>query len=204
MDDTGSNFTQLRDIDEDSTDCIDFSDETEYDMPHEMEEHLQNDLINSMPNENVEQIPLHFILRRCCKDGNNVLSKDKELSLFNGDGLVHSLHLSSKCQRLIELAQRSDEAFKFIYDGLDALTTSTEKFPTYGESTQLEDIDVQHLNSQLEESSMMNLKDPNMSQTKGRKRIRSGIEEASKQTNICEHCKKRGHNKRSCKEINMH
>ncbi|KAK4259482.1 hypothetical protein QN277_005808 [Acacia crassicarpa] len=43
--------------------------------------------------------------------------------------------------------------------------------------------------SQLEESSMMNLKDLNMSQMKGRKRIRSGIEEASEQTNICGHCK---------------
>ncbi|XP_061374047.1 uncharacterized protein LOC133316328 [Gastrolobium bilobum] len=115
----------------------------------------------------------------------------------NGDGLVHNLHLNSKCHTLIELAQRSDEAFKFISDGLDALATSAKKIPTFGESTTLGDNDI---NSQLEESSTMNLKDPNISQTKGRKRIRSGIEEASKQTNICGHCKKRGHNKRTCKE----
>ena len=29
---------------------IDFTDDNEYDMPHEMEEHLQNDLIKKMPN----------------------------------------------------------------------------------------------------------------------------------------------------------
>ncbi|XP_061373455.1 protein FAR1-RELATED SEQUENCE 5-like [Gastrolobium bilobum] len=153
--------------------------------------------------ENVEQIPEHFILRRWRKEGNDVLSKEREMCLLNRDGLVHSLHLSSKCNRLIELAQRSDEAFQFIYDGLDSLAASAEKFSAYEESNG-RDTNVQCLNSQQEDSSMINLKDPNISQTKGRKRIRSGIEEASKQSSICGNCKKRGHNKRTCKEINMH
>ncbi|XP_061375406.1 protein FAR1-RELATED SEQUENCE 5-like [Gastrolobium bilobum] len=128
------------------------------------------------------RIPEHFILRRWHKEGNDVLSKEREMCLLNRDGLVHSLHLSSKCNRLIELAQRSDEAFQFIYDGLDSLALSAEKFSTYEESNG-RDTNVQCLNSQLEDSSMINLKDPNISQTKGRKRICSGIEEASKQSN---------------------
>ncbi|XP_061374049.1 protein FAR1-RELATED SEQUENCE 5-like isoform X2 [Gastrolobium bilobum] len=47
---SGTNFAQLGDTDDDPTDYIDFSDEIEYDMPHEMEEHIQNDSINSMSN----------------------------------------------------------------------------------------------------------------------------------------------------------
>ncbi|XP_061374515.1 protein FAR1-RELATED SEQUENCE 5-like [Gastrolobium bilobum] len=92
--------------------------------------------------ENVEQIPEYFILRHWRKERNDMLSTGREMCFLNRDGLVHNLHLSSKCYRLIELAQRSDETFKFISDGLDSLATSAEKFPTYGESNPLGDTDV--------------------------------------------------------------
>ncbi|XP_061366905.1 protein FAR1-RELATED SEQUENCE 5-like [Gastrolobium bilobum] len=152
--------------------------------------------------EGVYQIPEHFILRRWSKEGNYILSSYNDTCFSPGDGLLQNLQLSSKLSRIAELAKRSHKAFRIINDGVDSLATFAEKCLISEESEGLEDFNLHSLDSQLEESSIMNLKDPNISQTKGRKRIQSGIEEASKHTNICGHCKKRGHNKRTCKEKN--
>ncbi|XP_061355363.1 protein FAR1-RELATED SEQUENCE 5-like [Gastrolobium bilobum] len=163
--------------------------------------------------ENIEQIPEHFILRRWRKEGNDILSIDSNSYTTDGDRLLRSFHLRSRYSRLDELAYASSEAFRFICDGIDSLSLAAEKFVTSEETTSLSDSDLQYLGHHSEESSMRNLKDPYISQTKGRKkdsqytsqgrRIRSGIEEASKHTNICGICKKRGHNKRTCKDINL-
>ncbi|XP_061367192.1 protein FAR1-RELATED SEQUENCE 9-like [Gastrolobium bilobum] len=164
--------------------------------------------------ENVEQIPEHMILRRWSKEGNDIISTNKYICNFDGEGLLRGFEIRSRVSKLIELADRSNEATRFACNGLDSLTESLEKFPRPDESIGLEDFDSHYLSSQAEESSMMRLNDPNISQTKGRKReshnisqgrrIHSGIEEASKNTNICGNCKKRGHNKRTCREKNLH
>ncbi|XP_061373652.1 protein FAR1-RELATED SEQUENCE 5-like [Gastrolobium bilobum] len=152
--------------------------------------------------EGVYQIPEHFILRRWSKEGNYILSSYNDTCFSPGDGLLQNLQLSSKLSRLAELAKRSHKAFRIINDGVDSLAAFAEKCLISEESEGLEDFNLHSLDSLLEESSIMNLKDPNISQTKGCKRIQSGIEEASKHTNIRGHCKKRGHNKRTCKEKN--
>ncbi|XP_061343474.1 protein FAR1-RELATED SEQUENCE 5-like [Gastrolobium bilobum] len=164
--------------------------------------------------ENVEQIPEHMILRRWSKEGNDIISTNKYICNFDGEGLLRGFEIRIRVSKLIELADRSNEAARFTCNGLDSLTESLEKFPRHDESIGLEDFDSHYLSSQAEESSMMRLNDPNISQTKGRKReshnisqgrrIHSGIEEASKNTNICGNCKKRGHNKRTCREKNLH
>ncbi|XP_061374437.1 protein FAR1-RELATED SEQUENCE 5-like [Gastrolobium bilobum] len=163
--------------------------------------------------ENVEQIPEHFILRRWRKEGNDIRSIDNDNCTTDGDRLLRSFHLRSRYSRLDELAYASSEAFRFICDGIDSLSLAAEKFVTSEETTGLSDSNLQYLSHNSEESCMRNLKDPYISQTKGRKkhsqntsqgrRIRSGIEEASKHTNICGNCRKRGHNKCTCKDINL-
>ena len=164
--------------------------------------------------ENVEQIPEHMILKRWRKEGNDIICTNNDICHFDGEGLLRGFDIRSRFSKLIDLADRSTEADKFACDGLDSLIESLEKFPRPDDSIGLKDFDLQYLSSQTEESSMMRLKDPNISQTKGRKReshnmsqvrrIHSGIEEASKNTNICGNCKKRGHNKRTCTEKILH
>ncbi|XP_061357115.1 protein FAR1-RELATED SEQUENCE 5-like [Gastrolobium bilobum] len=145
--------------------------------------------------ENVEQIPEHFILQRWSKEGNVIPSGEKDKCTANGDRLLRSFHLRSRYSKLDDLAYKSDEAFKLICDGIDSLYKAAEKVLACEESSGLGDSNLQLLSFHHEEPSMMYLKDPNISQTKGRKRdsestsqghrIRSGIEEASKHTNIC-------------------
>ncbi|XP_061355815.1 protein FAR1-RELATED SEQUENCE 5-like [Gastrolobium bilobum] len=145
--------------------------------------------------ENVEQIPEHFILQRWSKEGNVIPSGEKDRCTANGDRLLRSFHLRSRYSKLDDLAYKSDEAFKLICDGIDSLYKAAEKVLACEESSGLGDSNLQLLGFHHEEPSMMYLKDPNISQTKGRKRdsqstsqghrIRSGIEEASKHTNIC-------------------
>ncbi|XP_061350040.1 protein FAR1-RELATED SEQUENCE 9-like [Gastrolobium bilobum] len=165
--------------------------------------------------ENVEQIPEHMILRCWSKEGNDIISTNKDICNFDGEGLLCGFEIRHRVSKLIKLADRSNEAAKFACDGLDSLTESLGKFPTPDDSIiGLEDFDSHYLSSQTEESSMMRLNDLNISQTKGRKReshnisqghrIHSGIEEASKNTNICGNCKKRGHNKRTCREKKLY
>ncbi|XP_061339598.1 protein FAR1-RELATED SEQUENCE 5-like [Gastrolobium bilobum] len=163
--------------------------------------------------ENVEQIPEHFILQRCSKEGYVIPSLERDKCTSDGDRLLRSFHLRSRYSKLDDLAYKSDEAFKLICDGIDSLCKIVEQVPASEESSALEDSNLQLLGSHHEEPFSMNLRDPNISQTKGRKRdsqstsqgrrIRSGIVEALKHTNICGNCKKRGHNKCTCKEINL-
>ncbi|XP_061359251.1 protein FAR1-RELATED SEQUENCE 5-like [Gastrolobium bilobum] len=148
--------------------------------------------------ENVEQLPEHFILYRWRKEGNLILRTNKDMSVTDGDRLFRSFHLRSRYSTLDELAYKSSEAFRFICDSIDSLSIAAKKIVTSEESSDVGDSDLQYLGHNSEESSMMNLKDPCVSQTKGRKRdshntsqgrrIRSGIEEASKHTNICGTC----------------
>ncbi|XP_061369861.1 protein FAR1-RELATED SEQUENCE 5-like [Gastrolobium bilobum] len=173
--------------------------------------HKERILTFNMPlEEHAAKIPEHFILQRWSKEGNVIPSGEKDRCTANGDRLLRSFHLRSRYSKLDDLAYKSDEAFKLICDGIDSLYKAAEKVLACEESSGLGDSNLQLLGFHHEEPSMMYLKDPNISQTKGRKRdsqstsqghrIRSGIEEASKHTNICGNCKKRGHNKRTCKE----
>ncbi|XP_061352111.1 protein FAR1-RELATED SEQUENCE 5-like [Gastrolobium bilobum] len=108
--------------------------------------------------EGVYQIPEQFILRRWSKERNYILSSYNDTCFSPGDGLLQNLQLSSKLSRLAELAKRSHKAFRIIDDGVDALTAFAEKCLISEESEGLEDFNLHSLDSQLEESSIMNLK----------------------------------------------
>ncbi|KAH7842047.1 hypothetical protein Vadar_000783 [Vaccinium darrowii] len=163
--------------------------------------------------QDIDTIPDHFILPRWRQKANKFRIIDSE-ELVHDDGKEESeaLRLSHMCQestKLACLAAPSNEAYTIYIEAMNDLSTKLLKISSYVPPIHVCD-EKNDLNST--EPSQILLSDPNISQTKGRKkdvkgkdtsihsgRLKSGIELAlNKKKRKCNLCKKFGHDKRTC------
>ncbi|KAI8562608.1 hypothetical protein RHMOL_Rhmol03G0048000 [Rhododendron molle] len=167
----------------------------------------------------IDAIPDHFILPRWRQKANKFRIIDSE-GLVHDDGKEESeaLRLSHMCQestKLACLAAPSYESYKIYIEAMNDLSEKLLKISSYVPPP----INVCHEIDDLHstERTQVLLLDPNISQTKGRKkdvkgkdatidsgRLKSGIELAlNKKKRKCNLCKGIGHDKRTCPENPM-
>ncbi|KAH7859317.1 hypothetical protein Vadar_034511 [Vaccinium darrowii] len=161
----------------------------------------------------IDAIPDHFILPRWRQKANKFRIIDSE-ELVHEDGKEESesLRLSHMCQestKLACLAAPSNEAYTIYTETMNGLFEKLIKVTSYVPPM---DVCLEKDNVPTTEPSQILLSDPNISQTKGRKkdamgkgasiqsgRLKSGIEMAlNKKKRKCNLCKKLGHDKRTC------
>ncbi|KAF7115063.1 hypothetical protein RHSIM_RhsimUnG0068200 [Rhododendron simsii] len=168
----------------------------------------------------IDAIPDHFILPRWRQKANKFRIIDSE-GLVHDDGKEESeaLRLSHMCQestKLAYLAGPSYESYKIYIEVMNDLSEKLLKISSYVPPP----FNVCHEKDDLHsnERTQVLLLDPNISQTKGRKkdvmgkdaiihsgRLKSGIELAlnNKKKRKCNLCKGIGHDKRTCPENPM-
>ncbi|KAI8524109.1 hypothetical protein RHMOL_Rhmol13G0124100 [Rhododendron molle] len=167
----------------------------------------------------IDAIPDHFILPRWRQKANKFRIIDSE-GLVHDDGKEESeaLRLSHMCQestKLACLAAPSYESYKIYIEAMNDLSEKLLKISCYlpPPINVCHEIDDLHSN----ERTQVLLLDPNISQTKGRKkdvkgkdatihsgRLKSGIElTLNKKKRKCNLCKGIGHDKRTCPENPM-
>ncbi|KAF7145612.1 hypothetical protein RHSIM_Rhsim04G0140500 [Rhododendron simsii] len=168
----------------------------------------------------IDAIPDHFILPRWRQKANKFRIIDSE-GLVHDDGKEESeaLRLSHMCQestKLAYLAAPSYESYKIYIEVMNDLSEKLLKISSYVPPP----FNVCHEKDDLHsnERTQVLLLDPNISQTKGRKkdvmgkdaiihsgRLKSGIELAlnNKKKRKCNLCKGIGHDKRTCPENPM-
>ncbi|KAG5542530.1 hypothetical protein RHGRI_022167 [Rhododendron griersonianum] len=175
--------------------------------------------LDSQTYEDIDAIPDHFILSRWRQKANKFRIIDSE-GLVHDDGKEESeaLRLSHMCQestKLACLAAPSYESYKIYIEAMNDLSDKLLKISSYVPPP----INVCHEIDDLHstEQTQVLLLDPNISQTKGRKkdvkgkdatihsgRLKSGIELAlNKKKRKCNLCKGIGHDKRTCPENPM-
>ncbi|KAH7863937.1 hypothetical protein Vadar_023830 [Vaccinium darrowii] len=166
----------------------------------------------------IDAIPDHFILPRWRQKANKFRIIDSE-ELVHDDGKEESeaLRLSHMCQestKLACLAAPSNEAYTIYIETMNGLFEKLIKITSF-----VPPMNVCHEKDNLDtsEPSQILLSNPNISQTKSRKkdptgkaasiqsgRFKSGIEMAlNKKKRKCNLCKKLGHDKRTCPENPM-
>ncbi|KAG5534066.1 hypothetical protein RHGRI_022264 [Rhododendron griersonianum] len=161
----------------------------------------------------IDAIPDHFILPRWRQKANKFRIIDsKELVHDDGKEESEALRLGHMCQestKLACLAAPSNEAYAIYIEAMNDLSKKLLKVTSY-----VPPINVCYEKHDLHstEPSQVLLSDPNISQTKGRKkdvkkkdaiihsgRLKSGIELAlNKKKRKCHLCNKLGHDKRTC------
>ncbi|XP_057492460.1 protein FAR1-RELATED SEQUENCE 5-like [Actinidia eriantha] len=166
----------------------------------------------------IDAIPDHFILPRWRQKANKFRIIDTE-ELVHDDGKEESeaLRLSHMCQestKLACLAAPSNEAYTIYIETMNGLFEKLIKVTSYVPSM---DVCLEKDNVHTTEPSQILIFDPNISQTKGRKkdamgkgasiqfgRLKSGLEMAlNKKKRKCNLCNKFGHDKRTCPENPM-
>ncbi|GFY99602.1 far-red elongated hypocotyls 3 [Actinidia rufa] len=166
----------------------------------------------------IDAIPDHFILPRWRQKANKFRIIDSE-ELVHDDGKEESeaLRLSHMCQestKLACLAAPSNEAYTIYIETMNVLFEKLIKITSYMPPM---DVCLEKDNVHTTEPSQILILDPNISQTKGRKkdatgkgasiqfgRLKSGIEMAlNKKKRKCNLCQKLGHDKRTCPENPM-
>ncbi|KAF7121208.1 hypothetical protein RHSIM_Rhsim13G0080900 [Rhododendron simsii] len=161
----------------------------------------------------IDAIPDHFILPRWRQKANKFRIIDSEGLVYdNGKEEFEALRLGHMCQestKLACLAAPSNEAYMIYIEAMNDLSKKLLKVISY-----VPPIDVYHEKDDLHftEPSQILLSDPNISQTKDRKkdvkekysiihsgRLKSGFELAlNKKKRKCHLCNKLGHDKRTC------
>ncbi|GFZ13157.1 hypothetical protein Acr_23g0015420 [Actinidia rufa] len=174
--------------------------------------------LDSQTYEDIDAIPDHFILPRWKQKANKFRIIDSD-ELVHDDGKEESeaLRLSHMCQESIKLAclaAPSNEAYTIYIETMNGLFEKLIKVTSY---VPLMDVCLEKDSVHTTEPSQILILDPNISQTKGRKkdamgkgssiqfgRLKSGIEMAlNKKKRKCNLCKKLGHDKRTCPENPM-
>ncbi|KAG5553646.1 hypothetical protein RHGRI_011516 [Rhododendron griersonianum] len=180
---------------------------------------FQSHILKVFVRLDIDTIPDHFILPRWRQKANKFRIIDSE-GLVHDDGKEESeaLRLSHMCQestKLTCLAAPSYESYKIYIEAMNDLSEKLLKISSYVPPP----INVCHEKDDLHSTkrTQVLLLDPNISQTKGRKkdvkgkdatihsgRLKSGIELAlNKKKRKCNLCKGIGHDKRTCPENPM-
>ncbi|KAL0013407.1 hypothetical protein SO802_000476 [Lithocarpus litseifolius] len=180
--------------------------------------------------KNIFQIPSHYILQCWTKEANKELKSVEYRSSFEDEHhmsrALRSIHVCQRVSQLSYLAEKSEDIYKMIISDLDhtlkkALGMENELL----EDKEDDEMDMHHKSGEsaniveVEDCSVivpLNIKDPHVSQTKGRKkstekqglggRIKGGLEislaRATTKRRSCQLCGGYGHNRRTCKQYN--
>ena len=168
--------------------------------------------------KNVIQIPTEYVLQRWPKDANRCIEVD-DINVQIGDpDVLRSVHVESQFNKFSDLAKRSAEAYEYIMKEFDRIyiTASTMKVELPKATQALEVSNQENLaSSACNDSSDFCIKDPNISQTKGRRRndsdktpvagrYKSGLEVSINKTLVkrrtCKSCGEQGHYQSTCKK----
>jgi hypothetical protein len=171
--------------------------------------------------KNVIQIPSHFILHRWTKDANKGIEIDYTETIFDGQirtsKILRRMHVQQETSILVDLAEESDEIYKFIIFELSHTRTSAIAMKKSNLSSDgispLESSHNVNQNGLSEEGSkptQVTIINPHISHTKGRKkdrekttescRFKSGLELSLNKRRSCHLCGGHGHNSRTCKK----
>jgi hypothetical protein len=175
----------------------------------------------------VIQIPSHFILQRWTKDANKGIEVCYTGGNFDGQTstskILRRMHAQQEAKALVDLAEDSDEIYKFIMSELSRTRMSAIAMKKSNlsvddgisplESSQNDD----QISLSDEESEPPHIRNPRISQTKGRKkdgekitqncRLKGGLELSLTKSLVnkrkCTECGTHGHNARTCKKRNQ-
>ena len=180
--------------------------------------------------KNIFQIPSHYILQRWTKEANKKLKCVEYRSSFEDEHhmskALRSIHVCQRASQLSYLAKKSEDIYKMIISDLDhTLKTAFGIENDLFEDKEDDEIDMHHKSGEsadiveVEDCFVivpLNIKDPHVSQTKGRKkstekqgpsgRIKGGLEislaRATTKRRSCQLCGGYGHNRHTCKQYN--
>ena len=180
--------------------------------------------------KNIFQIPSHYILQHWTKEANKKLKRVEYRSSFEDEHhmsrALRSIHVCQRASQLSYLAEKSEDIYKMIISDLDhtlkkAFGIENDLF----KDKEDDEMDMHHKSGEsadiveVEDCSVivpLNIKDPHVSQTKGRKkstekqgpsgRIKGGLEislaRATTKRRSCQLCGGYGHNRHTCKQYN--
>ncbi|XP_061360585.1 protein FAR1-RELATED SEQUENCE 5-like [Gastrolobium bilobum] len=159
--------------------------------------------------KNVVQIPSQYILRRWTKEANQYIEVVHNDIANQNSNVLRSIHLQRQFNQCTDLAKRSEHTYRFIAAELDRvinMATAMEEEMLYVNEA-LEETNQQNLIcDRAYDDSSFNIKDPNMSQTKGRRRFKSGLElsinKSAVKRRACKSCGEYGHYQSTCKQKN--
>ncbi|KAK8534671.1 hypothetical protein V6N12_057315 [Hibiscus sabdariffa] len=177
--------------------------------------------------KNIVEIPSQYILRCWTKEANKgcrVYENGSSLEVdYEKSAVLRSLHVCRLANRLSFLAEKSEEIYKVIVGDLDQIYQKVSMIETQmtgimeNDSGSSQEFSGEVIHGAIENQSnyipsTINIGDPHVSQTKGRRngghesqsgRFKSGLDVALTHTTVkrrsCQICGGYGHNKRSCK-----
>lgn len=151
---------------------------------------------------NVDGIPSNYIMNRWTKGVACTIFTSEVAYRVRSHKSIRSFEVKKTLEELHDMCELSNDIFEYVKE---CIKSTKHKFRDIldgiaANETREED------NNYLQDNQSLQLHDPNVSQTKGRKRalkgtatrIQSGLEEASNSTGRCSACQKGGHNKRKC------
>ncbi|XP_020112575.1 protein FAR-RED ELONGATED HYPOCOTYL 3-like isoform X1 [Ananas comosus] len=161
----------------------------------------------------MHEIPSHYIIKRWTKDAKKGSSSINFPSMLTGDSSnakgARLNALTLKIQQLLFEASKTFENYEMTCEKIEKLVDENIKLyeSLKEKQDQSENIVEHHTASIFSQSSsvgFVKLKDPPQSQCKGKRkpqRYKPSAENAVKKARTCQHCKKKGHNIRTCREL---
>ncbi|KAH1203431.1 Protein FAR1-RELATED SEQUENCE 5 [Glycine max] len=165
----------------------------------------------------VVQIPDHFVLQRWTKDANKCIEVSDAENNFDGlsitPRILRRMHAQQQASILVDLVEESKEIYRFIvlelgqtHKSVIVMKTSLpllESSLTIGNKLCMPE--------HVSEVPHLILRDPHISQTKGRKKdgkkLKSGLEVSLNKSLVkrkaCHECGEHGHNSKTCKKKNL-
>jgi hypothetical protein len=176
--------------------------------------------------KSIIQIPSHFILQRWTKDANKGIEICYTESNVDGQTstskILRRMHAQQETRILVDLAEESDEIYKFIISELShtRMSAIAMKKSNLSVSDGISHLESSHnvnqndLSVEESEPPQVTIRNPHISHTKGRKkdgerttqncRFKSGLEQSLTKSlvkrNSCHVCNEHGHNSRTCKK----
>ncbi|KAF1864300.1 hypothetical protein Lal_00029458 [Lupinus albus] len=170
----------------------------------------------------VVQIPDHFILKRWTKEANKGIEASYIENNFDAEfttsKIVRRMHAQQQASILVDLAEESEEMYKFIISEL----SNTHKSAIIMKTSSIIVLESSHtivnetvIPEEVTEAPHLIIGDPHISRTKGRRkdgekitqncRFKSGLEVSLIKSSIkrkkCTKCGEHGHNKKTCRKM---
>ncbi|KAJ1390841.1 Zinc finger, CCHC-type [Sesbania bispinosa] len=171
--------------------------------------------------KNIIQIPSEYILERWTKEANRYIEVGA-LDIQNRESdVLRSMHVQRQFEKFATLAKRSEDAYKFIVGELDRVYEIASTIRTEMSNLNEAPLEPNNQNFMFDtnyDDSSFNIKNPHISQTKGRKRndsdklplagrYKSGLELSMNKSLVkrraCKSCGEYGHYQSTCKQKRM-